>query len=64
MEWHSFVASSRDLQTSILTMKSGATADPLYVGLIDNYNQIVPDLDLTSPVILSVRIEKASSSNI
>ena len=45
-------------------MKSGATADPLYVGLIDNYNQIVPDLDLTSPVILSVRIEKASSSNI
>ena len=44
-------------------MKSGATANNIYVGLLDNYNQIVPDLDFSSPIILSARIEKASSSN-
>ena len=43
-------------------MKSGGIAEPIYVGLIDNYNQIVPDLELTSPVFLSVRLQNDSSS--
>ena len=34
---------SREL--SSLSMKSGSTADPIYIALLDNYGQIVPDLD-------------------
>lgn len=42
-------------------MKSGASASTIYVGLLDNYNQIVPDLDKSNSITLTAKLTTSSA---